>query len=86
MPLVGVMVFLGLMVSLAQLASAAPAVRSEGFITTEDGTRLYYVEKGSGPDVLVAPIALYLAPHLLEDLSKGRRVIFYDPRNRGFHR
>lgn len=63
--------------------SAAPAPHSEGFITADDGTRLYYIEAGIGPDVLVAPVALYLAPHLLDELSASRRVIFYDPRNRG---
>ncbi len=57
--------------------------KKEGFVTVDDGIRLYYVEKGSGPDVLIAPLALYLEPHLLEDLSKTRRMIFYDPRNRG---
>ncbi len=83
MPPIGVVILFGLTVSLAQLASAAPTVRTEGYVSTDDGTGLYYVEKGSGPNVLVAPIALYLEPHLLEDLAKSRRVIFYDPRNRG---
>lgn len=54
-----------------------------GFVTTDDGARLYYVESGAGPDVLVAPVAFYLEPHLLEPLSKTRRVVLYDPRNRG---
>ena len=80
---IGVLILFGLTVSLAQLASGAPTVRIEGYVSTDDGTKLYYVEKGSGLDVLVAPVALYLEPHLLEDLAKSRRVIFYDPRNRG---
>ena len=57
--------------------------RTEGFVTVGDGVRIYYVEKGSGPEVLVAPAALYLEPFLLDHLSETRRVIFYDPRNRG---
>jgi proline iminopeptidase len=57
--------------------------RTEGFVTVGDGVRIYYVEKGSGPEVLVAPAALYLEPLLLDDLSANRRVVFYDPRNRG---
>lgn len=57
--------------------------RTEGFVTVGDGVKLYYVEKGSGSEVLVAPAALYLEPLLLDDLSANRRVIFYDPRNRG---
>ncbi len=80
---IGVVFLFGLAVGLSQVASPAPFVRTEGYVATDDGTRLYYVEKGSGPNVLVAPIALYLEPHLLEDLAKSRRVIFYDPRNRG---
>ncbi len=80
---IGVVFLFGLAVGLSQVASPAPFVRTEGYVSTDDGTGLYYVEKGSGPNVLVAPIALYLEPHLLEDLAKSRRVIFYDPRNRG---
>jgi proline iminopeptidase len=57
--------------------------RTEGFVTLGDGVRIFFVEKGSGPDVLVAPAALYLEPLLLDRLSAKRRVIFYDPRNRG---
>ena len=63
---IGLMILFGLTVSLAQLTSAAPTIRTEGYISTDDGIRLYYVEQGSGPNVLVAPIALYLEPHLLE--------------------
>ena len=57
--------------------------RTDGFVTTDDGIKLYYVEMGAGNDVLVAPMAVYLEPHLLGALSTNRRVIFYDPRNRG---
>ncbi len=57
--------------------------RTEGFFTLGDGVRIYYVENGAGSEVLVAPAALYLEPLLLDDLSVDRRVIFYDPRNRG---
>ncbi len=78
-----VVILLGLAGSFSHLASAELTVRTEGFVSTDDGIRLYYVENGSGTDVLVAPVALYLEPHLLEDLAKSRRVIFYDPRNRG---
>ena len=56
---------------------------TEGFVTADDGTRLYYVESGASDSVLIAPVALYLAPHLLQPLSRNHRVIFYDPRNRG---
>lgn len=76
----------GLALLLALIAAAAVAgnpERTEDYITTDDGVRLHYVTRGTGPDVLVAPVGFYLAPHLLESLSENRRVIFYDPRNRG---
>ncbi|HNS86998.1 MAG TPA: alpha/beta hydrolase [Parvularculaceae bacterium] len=63
--------------------TAGPPQKRDGFIETDDGVGLYYVEKGSGSQTLIAPMALYLEPHLLDALSKNRRVIFYDPRNRG---
>lgn len=66
---------------LAGCANPPPEPR-EGFVTTDDGVDLYYVEKGSGEDVLVVPVALYLED-LLEPLAEGRRVVFYDPRHRG---
>lgn len=65
------------------VATNSHASRTEGFVTTDDGIRLYYVEMGSGDDVLVAPVAVYLEPHLLVALSAHRRVVLYDPRNRG---
>ena len=79
----GIAILISVVVGFSPPVSAAPPARTEGFVTTVDGTKLYYIEKGSGPDVLIAPTALYLEPHLLEYLSTGRRVIFYDPRNRG---
>lgn len=60
-----------------------PQQPTTGFVTVEEGVRLYYAASGTGADVLVAPAALYLEPLLLDELSIGRRVVFYDPRNRG---
>jgi len=68
---------------LLALPAAFAAQRHEGFVTMKDGTKLFYVEQGKGRDVLVAPVAVYLEPFLLAELSADRRVIFYDPRNRG---
>lgn len=67
----------------AQNPEPGSAARVEGYVTASDGIRLYYVEQGAGQETLVAPAALYLEPLLLDDLSANRRVIFYDPRNRG---
>lgn len=54
-----------------------------GHIVTDDGVRLHYTSMGDGEEVLVAPVGFYLEPYLLAPLSENRRVIMYDPRNRG---
>lgn len=81
----GVIVCFGLLVALPacrQVEHVAPAAVTEGFITTDDGIDLYYRSVGAGRQTLVVPMALYLqAP--LAPLAANRRVVFYDPRNRG---
>lgn len=54
----------------------------EGFVTTEDGIRLYFQTHGNGPQTVVIPNGF----HLLDDfkpLAAGRMLIYYDFRNRG---
>jgi pimeloyl-ACP methyl ester carboxylesterase len=54
----------------------------EGYVTTDDGLRLWFQTVGSGPQVVVLPNGV----HLLEDfscLAPGRTLVFYDVRNRG---
>ena len=55
---------------------------SEGFVTTEDGVRLFFQTRGQGPHAVVVPNGLYLWNDF-EPLTKSRRLIFYDLRNRG---
>jgi proline iminopeptidase len=55
---------------------------AEGYVTTEDGLRLWFQAVGSGPQVVVLPNGF----HLLEDFSSlapGRTLLYYDVRNRG---
>jgi pimeloyl-ACP methyl ester carboxylesterase len=55
---------------------------AEGYVTTDDGLRLWFQTVGSGQQVVVLPNGL----HLLEDfscLAPGRTLVFYDVRNRG---
>ena len=55
---------------------------SDGFITVEDGVRLYFQQVGSGPKAVIIPNGF----HLLDDfrhLGHWRTLIFYDVRNRG---
>ncbi len=55
---------------------------AEGYITTDDGVRLWFQTVGSGSQVVVLPNGF----HLLDDFSPlagGRTLVFYDVRNRG---
>lgn len=58
-----------------------PPVR-EGFVTTEDGVRLYYRVVGDGEPTVIAPVALFHADRL-DPIARGRRLVLYDPRGRG---
>jgi pimeloyl-ACP methyl ester carboxylesterase len=62
-------------------APAAPAAE-EGFITTDDGARLYYRKLGSGPRVAIVPGALFFREEL-DRLAARHTVVLYDMRNRG---
>lgn len=64
------------------MTSAASPVH-EGFITTGDGIRLFFRQVGSGSTPVVIPNGF----HLFEDFQRfaaGRKLIFYDVRNRGW--
>jgi proline iminopeptidase len=54
----------------------------EGFVTTDDGVRLFFQTVGSGPKTVVVPNGFYLADDFAP-LADGRTMIFYDARNRG---
>jgi proline iminopeptidase len=60
--------------------SQGPSVE-EGFVTTQDGARLWYQKRGSGSQVVVVPGAFLLQPDF-DRLAQGRTVVLYDPRNR----
>jgi pimeloyl-ACP methyl ester carboxylesterase len=55
---------------------------SDGYVTMQDGVRLYFEKVGPGPKAVIIPNGF----HLLEDfrqLAEWRTLIFYDVRNRG---
>jgi pimeloyl-ACP methyl ester carboxylesterase len=54
----------------------------EGFITADDGLRLFYKQIGSGAQTVIVPASLFLYRDL-SVLARGRRMIFYDMRGRG---
>lgn len=62
--------------------SGATPEAVEGYVETEDGSRLRYITMGSGEQVIMIPMAEYLAEPLGR-LASGRRLVFYDPRGRG---
>jgi len=63
-----------------QSSSAQPV--EEGYVSTEDGTRLFYQKVGHGRRTVIIPGALFLFNDLRQ-LAEGRTLIFYDMRGRG---
>lgn len=57
-------------------------VPSQGFVTAEDGTRLFYREIGNGPVRVIAPYDLMMFD-LVRQLGDKATVVTYDMRNRG---
>jgi pimeloyl-ACP methyl ester carboxylesterase len=55
-------------------------VAEEGYIDVADGARLFFRSVGSG-DAVIIPLACWTEE--FDVLADGRRLIFYDPRNRG---
>lgn len=54
-----------------------------GFVKTKDGVRLYFAKVGSGPTMVMIPGRLFMLRDF-QRLAKGRTLIFYDMRDRGF--
>ncbi|HEY7633939.1 MAG TPA: alpha/beta hydrolase [Gemmatimonadales bacterium] len=70
-------------VLLATLSAPAwPQAAKPEYATADDGVRLYYHEVGSGPQVVLVPAGLFLERDFAS-LARGRRMVFYDMRNRG---
>lgn len=66
----------------ADVGAGYPPIVQEGFITADDGLRLYYKQVGSGSKTVIVPASLFLYRDL-STLAGGRRMIFYDMRGRG---
>ena len=54
----------------------------EGYLTTEDGVRLYFQKFGSGPNAVIIPNAIHMFESF-KHLAANRTIIFFDLRNRG---
>lgn len=64
------------------LMATPPAAAEEGYLTTPDGTRLFYTKIGDSPDVVILPGRLF-AFHDFAWLGESHTLIAYDMRNRG---
>ncbi len=64
--------------------SARPDIESarEGYVTTDDGVRLFVQTLGVGQQTVVIPNDIYMYDDF-QRLAHGRRLIAYDLRNRG---
>jgi proline iminopeptidase len=61
---------------------AATLKVQEGYIQTDDGTKLYYRKTGSGKQIVIIPGDLFLFDDF-KQFANGRTLIFYDMRGRG---
>jgi proline iminopeptidase len=79
------------LILLLLLLAGAPAAAQppqEGYVTVEDGTRLYYRIEGSGPETLVVVhggpgFSLESIRPDFAPLAANRRLIYYDQRGNG---
>jgi pimeloyl-ACP methyl ester carboxylesterase len=55
----------------------------QGYLTTDDGVRLFFQRVGNGPKTIVIPNGFHLLNDF-EQLSDAYTLIFYDLRNRGW--
>lgn len=55
---------------------------SEGYITAEDGVRLFFQKSGSNAIAVIVPNAVHMFDSF-KDLTGNRALIFFDLRNRG---
>jgi hypothetical protein len=53
----------------------------EGYLTTEDGVRLYFQKFGDGPNAVIIPNAVHMFESFKHPADK-RTIIFFDFRNR----
>ena len=56
---------------------------ADGYVTTDDGPRLWFQTIGSGSQVVVLPNGFHLRDDFRRLASDGRTLVFYDVRNRG---
>jgi non-heme chloroperoxidase len=68
------------------LAEAQVSGARSGFVTTPDGVKVHYLEKGSGDAILFVPgwtMPAEVWEPQIEEFSKTHRVVAMDPRSQG---
>jgi pimeloyl-ACP methyl ester carboxylesterase len=64
------------------LATSMPPAIEEGYVETDDGTRLFYQKTGSGSQAVIIPLRLYTF-EAFKQLGDEFTIIAYDTRGRG---
>jgi hypothetical protein len=65
-----------------RLAPAESLGKEEGYVATDDGTRLFYQKIGRGSQVVIIPLRLYTL-EVFKELGDQFTIIAYDTRGRG---
>ena len=68
--------------SVAKGTTKSASAWQEGYVTADDGVRLYYRLVGEAGPVVLIPGGLFLERDFAH-LASNRRLVFYDMRNRG---
>lgn len=72
--------------SVAAQAAATGAEAKSGFIKTSDGTRIHYLDSGSGQAIVFIPgwtMPAWIWQKQIDEFSRRYRVIAIDPRSQG---
>ena len=80
---IGTLILALVSTALPGLGQEARTPVTEGYVTAEDGTRLFYRAIGDGSQEIVVPVGLFLEDALRPLANDARRLVFYDPRGRG---
>lgn len=78
--MLGVLMFASV---LAVQAEGGNPAAIAGWITAEDGLKLYYRKQGNGPQAIVIPLGFIMERDFKRLAHPGRTLVFYDQRNRG---
>jgi proline iminopeptidase len=64
-------------------AAKSELVKSEGYVTVDEGVELRYKTIGDGPEAVIVPAAIYMEYEFERLADESRTLILYDQRGRG---